>query len=193
MSARRGVVFIIVLFNSCKKQTDCTPGAKSYANPEGIQKSPKSPKSDDPCAFERNEVQEADSLLNNVYGPDVRDAVDPAVSYPENISTGYWNIFNYLGGTFVPCTTLLDSAERHQFAIDRWVSFYGWEYNEENLKNLYAKCGTYLLGYEDLQKWIGALDECENGVGIIKPNPTYICDDNGDWRDFLTGKIVKTK
>ena len=171
---------VAVTFIGCKKVQDCTPGAKQYSdNPTGIQKSSKS----DPCELERIAVQEADSLLNQVYGPDVRTALDSALYVPDDISAFYWSGYN---NGYVPQGTLLDSAKRHVVMVEGlWEISNPFPVNDENLRKLHAKCGIYVAGAEDLQAKQGALEDCENGVGTGELDPAYICDENGFWVDFL--------
>ena len=172
-----------IAFLGCKKVHDCTPGEKQYLdNPTEMQKSAKS----DPCEFERIAVQVADSLLNQVYGPDVRNAIHPALYEPDNIAIMYWEAFN---NNFVSQGTLLDSVEKHIVIIEGlWTISNPFWYNDENLRKLYTKCGIYVAGAQDLQAKQGALEDCENGVPVIEIKPTYICDDNGNWINLITGK-----
>jgi len=180
-----GLLFLLMMMNSCEKQKDCVPGTKKYStteSPVGPMKASKS----DPCKFERNAVNTADSLLNYVYGPDVRNAIDPALYEPDNISGVYWTVFNY---NYVPREILLDSVERHTFTIEYLWASYGnpLPKNDENIKKLYAKCGIYLVGYEDLQKKEAALEDCENNVGIDEYGKvTFICNENGFWESTST-------
>ena len=172
----------------CKKVGDCRPGDKRYdePNPSGVQKSAKG----DPCEFERIAAAEADSLLNKVYGPQLRLAVKPAVSDPHDIEKDYWEAFN---NNFVPGGALLDSATTHKFVIESWWKIADPFYmNDENLRKLHNKAVIYLEGAEDLKNKQGDLDDCEK-VSVPEIKQTLVCDDEGNWRDFITGKIYKSK
>jgi hypothetical protein len=132
-----GILLLLTMMVSCKKQEDCVPGTKKYSTTKGIQKSSKS--GGDPCEFEQNAVNTADSLLNYVYGPDVCNAIDPALYYPDNISGMYWNYFRYdFEGNPFFCETFMDSVVRHGYTIDALWEKYGnpLPKNDENVKKL---------------------------------------------------------
>ena len=178
-----GVVFIIVLFASCKKQTDCTPGAKSYANPEGIQKSPKSPKSDDPCAFERNAADQA-KIDSADYRLAAEDALSIALTEPGNISQQFWLIFNSQNLSHLPSGNFVDSLIKINYTIRAYVDeLYPSTNNKENLEISYAINDTCVLVCYDLRGKLKDLKDCEdeNGVGIDENEIIYICNEKGFW------------
>jgi len=173
------VVVLAVALPSCEKQKDCVPGTKKYStteSPVGPMKASKS----DPCEDERNARDSAEYNLNKIYGPDVRNAIDPALYDPNDISGIYWTVFNY---NYLHPETLLDSVERHIFTIEYLWENYGnpLPKNDESVKKLYAKCGIYLVGYEDFEKKEAALEDCENNVGIDEYGPTHKCNEKGFW------------
>jgi len=181
-----GVVFIIVLFNSCKKQTDCIPGAKSNANPNGIQKSPKSPKSDDPCAGERAARDEAaDNQI--IYDDNVRGAIGPAAS---GIEGNVWSSFaDYWGESYDPTNhTIIDTVYGMRYGIRLLWKDYGdpFPINGAEIQILYNYCGIDSVGYDDLQTKQGDLDDCEK-VGIDEYGWMYICNEKGYWVPY-TGR-----
>ena len=169
-----GAIVVSCLFaTGCQKGTNCPDGYD-----HSIMKSPpKSAMSDDPCEEERNAVNTADSLLNQVYAWDVRNAIEPALYEPSDISSMYWGQFN----AGIPCETLLDSVGRHIIIIDYLWKTYGnpLPSNDENIQILYDNCGIYLTGYEDLETKKAALEECESNVGITEYE--WVKDDCGGY------------
>jgi len=167
---------LVLVSVACTKQTNCIPGAKSYANPDGGMK--KSSKND-PCAGERAALAEADSLLYQVYGPDVRNAVYPALYDPIDYSTEYWSGFNGSGLVF---PTLLDSAKRHIFLIEGlWSISNPFYVNDENLRKLHGKCEIYVIGHADFMTKDSLLNDCEK-VSVWEPTLTFICNAKGYWQ-----------
>jgi len=172
-----------ITFLGCKKVQDCTPGEKQYLNnPTEMQKSSKA----DPCELERIAVQVADSLLNQVYGPDVRPLAYIIMNELGTVSSMYKGKFNgWLQGA-----AFLDSVSAHVLTVDEFWTLYGNPLPQHNdiFTALYDKCGIYVEGDSILKAKNKDLTDCENGVPVIEIKPTYICDDNGNWINLITGK-----
>jgi len=166
---------------SCVKQTDCTPGAVSYANenPTGIQKSSKN----DPCADERAARDEA-AANQIIYDDNVRGAIGPAAS---GIGGSVWSGFaGYWGESYDPTNhTIIDTVYGLRYAIRGLWKNYGnpLPINGPEIQILYDYCGVDSVGYDDLQTKQGDLDDCEK-VSVIEYDPTYVCDKNGFWTPY---------
>jgi hypothetical protein len=83
---------------------------------------------------------------------EVRDAVRPALTQPDDIEEWYWEIFNRLD---VPRgTNLYDSTGIHVRMVDDFRDTYGTPIpsNNETLSNLYNKSKTYIATVDELRQ-----------------------------------------
>ena len=89
-------------------------------------------------------IKELTPLEKKLAG-EVRAAVKPALTQPEDLQEWYWDMFNYLN---VPkATNLLDSVNLYIVTIDNMYNSYGKPLptkNDANFAKLYEKCKTYV-------------------------------------------------
>lgn len=164
------VLAVIALATTgCEKQHECPDGYN-----HDIRKNPPMfmpAKSSDQCEFERNERDTAEYRLIYVYDPDVRNAIGPATNGPDgDISNLFWgNFCDYFPQPYDPSNfTIRDTVNGARYAIRAIWKDYGnpFPYNGAEIQTLYDFCGIDSIGYDDLQTKQGALDDCENSVGI---------------------------
>ena len=78
---------------------------------------------------------------------EVRGAVKPALTQPEDIQEWYLDRFNYLNAQVQYAKNLLDSANVHIRTIDGMYNAYGNPLpinNDANIAKLYEKCNAYV-------------------------------------------------
>ena len=172
-----GAIVVSFLFaTGCKKGTNCPDGYDHSI----MTSPPKYAMADDPCEEERNAVNTADSLLTNIYDPDVRNAIGPATNGIEN---EVWGTFrDYFPQPYDPSNHVTtDTIYGLRYAIRTLWKYYGnpLPINGTEIQILYDFCGTDSIGYDILQTALGDLEECENGVGITEYE--WVKDDCGGY------------
>ena len=172
-----GAIVLSFLFaTGCKKGTNCPDGYDHSI----MTSPPKYAMADDPCEEERNAVNTADSLLTNIYDPDVRNAIEPAENGIEN---AVWNSFrDYWGADYDPTNhTMIDTVYGLRYGIRLLWKDYGnpLPINGAEIQILYDFCGTDSIGYDVLQTAQSALEECESNVGITEYE--WVKDDCGGY------------